>query len=215
MAALGLLAVVPSCTSEAPPTGAAVSNRDSAAMMVTYGVSKMISDSGVMKYKIIAEEWRVFDRTKPPRQEFPKGIFLQRYDEHFNPDLFITADTAYCYNQSLWELRGRVYVRNKTTGTTFRTELLFWDTQKHTIYSNRYMHIVTPDRELEGDSFTSNEQMTRYDIKQSRGYVPMPGEGTQPADTAAPTRQAPSAADTVRGPIGEVSAHRGEQPHFK
>ena len=117
-------------------------NRDSAAVMTTYGVSKMISDSGVMRYKIVAEEWRVFDKTQPPRQEFPKGIFLQRYDEHFNPDLFITADTAFCYNQNLWELRGRVYVRNKATGTTFRTEKLFWDMQRHSIYSDKYMHIV-------------------------------------------------------------------------
>lgn len=195
---MALPAAVTSCTDEAPPTGAAVGNRDSAAVMTTYGVSKMISDSGVMRYKIVAEEWRVFDKTRPPRQEFPKGIFLQRYDEHFNPDLFITADTAFCYNQNLWELRGRVYVRNKATGTTFRTEKLFWDMQRHSIYSDKYMHIVTPDRELEGDAFVSNEQMTRYEIKQSRGYVPMPADNTPAADTAAAPQPtpAPGAAST-------------------
>ena len=81
------------------------------------GISKLISDSGVVRYKIMTEEWRVFDRTHPPRNEFLKGVFLQRYDAKFNVDLYITADTAYWYDQKLWELRGRVRVRNLQDGT--------------------------------------------------------------------------------------------------
>ncbi len=164
------------CGNDAPPTGAAVVQRDSLPVMVTYGVSKLISDSGVVKYKIIAEEWRVFDKTDPPRQEFPKGLFLQRFNKDFQVDLYITADTAYCYNQNLWELRGRIFVNNFANGTTFRTEELFWNMARHEIYSNKYMHIITPDRDLEGDWFRSNEAMTQYHIKQSRGFMPMPTE---------------------------------------
>lgn len=43
--------------------GARVVNRDSLPVMTTRGVSKLITDSGVVRYKIIAEEWRVYDRT--------------------------------------------------------------------------------------------------------------------------------------------------------
>ncbi len=82
------------CGNDAPPTGAAITDRDSMPVMVTHGVSKLISDSGVVRYKVIAEEWRVFDKTNPQRQEFPKGLFLLRYDKRFNVDLYITADTA-------------------------------------------------------------------------------------------------------------------------
>lgn len=183
------------CSNEAPPVGAAVRLRDSLPVMVTHGVSKMISDSGIMKYKIVAEEWRVFDRTRPQRQEFPKGIFLERFDKHFQVDLYITADTAFCYNQNLWELRGRVFINNMGTGTTFRTEKLFWDMDKHQFYSDRYMHVVTPDRELEGDAFVSNEQMTRYDVRQSSGFIPMPDNSTQAPDSAAQARTAPQRTD--------------------
>lgn len=185
-----------SCGSDPPPMGAALKNRDSTAVMVTRGVSKLISDSGYVRYKIVAEEWQVYDKTRPPRQVFPKGIFLERYDDYFRVNLYITADTAYCYNQNLWELRGRVFIKNMENGTTFSTEELFWDMGRHQLYSNKYMHIVTPDREIEGNWFVSNERMTEYHIKQTSGYMPMPHEETE---TAAPTDTA-AAADTTAAP---------------
>ncbi len=181
------------CGSDAPPMVDAVENRDSMPVMRTYGVSKLISDSGVVKYKIVAEEWFVYDKTTPPRQDFLKGIFLEQYDENFRPMLFITADTAYCYSQNLWELRGRVYVKNKENGTTFTTEELFWDMREHSIYSNTRMHIITPDREIEGNRFVSNERMTKYHVWQGRGFMPVPGESEPAADdSVVVVRSAPS-----------------------
>ena len=175
------------CDNGAPPSGSAVRNRDSLPVMVTYGVSKLISDSGVVRYKIISEEWLVFDRTHPPRQEFRKGVLLQRYDDRLNVDLYITADTAYWYNQNLWELRGRVRVRNLSDRVTYTSEQLYWDNETHEFYSNVPMHIVTPDRDLRGDRFRSDERLTRYEVKRTRGFIPMPGSfanSSAPADTA-------------------------------
>lgn len=192
---LALLMSLAGCGNEAPPMGQAVTGRDSLPVMVTRGVSKLISDSGVVRYKIVAEEWHVFDKTLPPRQVFPKGIFLERYDENFRVNLHITADTAYCYNQNLWELRGRVFIENEENGTTFSTELLYWNMGEHRLYSDRHMHIVTPDRDLEGDWFVSNEQMTKYEIRRSKGFMPVPGDGIKasPAvgDDSLPPRDAP------------------------
>ena len=188
---LGLFALSLSfsaCDNGAPPSGSAVRNRDSLPMMITYGVSKLISDSGVVRYKIVSEEWFVFDRTHPPRQEFRKGVLLQRYDDRLNVDLYITADTAYWYNQSLWELRGRVRVRNLTDRVTYTGEQLYWDNEAHEFYSHVPMHIVTPDRDLRGDRFRSDERLTRYEVKRTRGFIPMPSsfsDSSTPADTAA------------------------------
>ncbi len=160
--------------------------------MVTKGVSKLISDSGVIRYKIVAEEWAVYDQTNPPRQVFPKGIFLERFNEKFKVDLSVTADTAYCYNQNLWELRGRVFVRN-IKNETFATEELFWDMQKHEIYSFKHMHIVTPDEELEGNSFRSNEQMTDYVVSWASGMMPLPRETPNDTTDTLPPRERPMA----------------------
>lgn len=170
----GLLTLPWACSGEAPPEGSAVRQRDSLPVMVSFGVSKLISDSGYVRYKIIAEEWRVFDRTLPPRQEFTKGIFLERYDNQHNIDLYLTADTAYWYNQSLWKLRGRVRVRNIQNGTLYRSQELYWDMDRHEFYSNVPMHITTPDRDIQGDRFRSDEQLMRYEVMRSRGFIPMP-----------------------------------------
>ncbi len=192
-----------SCGSEPPPMGEAIKERDSMAVMVTHGVSKLISDSGYVRYKIVAEEWLVYDKTKPPRQEFPKGIFLERYDDYFRVNLYITADTAYCYNQNLWELRGRVFIKNMENGTTFSTEELFWDMGKHQLYSNKYMHIVTPDRELEGNWFVSNERMTEYHIKQTSGFMPMPKDDGPAAPAGEATDSMPRTAAPPQRPVQE------------
>ncbi len=181
-----------SCSDEAPPVAAAVGVRDSLPVMVTRGVSKLISDSGIIRYKIVAEEWQVYDLTKPPRQVFPKGLFLERFDEKFNVDLYVTADTAYCYDQNLWELRGRVFVRN-IKGNTFSTEELFWDMGKHEIYSHQYIRIVTPEDELEGNSFRSNEPKTDSVANLSRGYIPVPLSSPAAATDSAPPRERPAA----------------------
>lgn len=170
-----LSGIMAGCGNDAPPMGAAVQNRDSLPMMVTHGVSKLISDSGVVKYKVVAEEWQYFDKTTPTRQVFPKGVFLERYDKTFKVDMYLTADTAYCYDENLWELRGRVFVCDREKGITYRSEELFWDTQKHRMYSRKYMHIVTPDKDLEGDWFEANDQLTYYHVRQTAGFIPMPG----------------------------------------
>ena len=139
------------------------------AVMETYGVSKVISDSGVMRYKVIAEEWRVFDKTKPARQEFRKGLFLERYDNNFHVDLYMTADTAFCYDQNLWELRGRVFIKNMEKGITVSTQKLYWDMGRHEIFSDVFTHLITPDRDIKGNWFRSNESMTEFHIKQTSG----------------------------------------------
>lgn len=181
------------CSNEAPPEGTAVGLRDSVPVMVSYGVSKLISDSGYVRYKIITEEWKVYDRTRPPRQEFTKGVFLERYDNQHNIDLYLTADTAYWYNQSLWKLRGRVRVCNLENGTLYRSQELFWDMDKHEFYSYVPMRITTPDRDIQGDRFRSDEQLTRYEVMRSRGFIPMPkGMSESPSPSPSESTATPS-----------------------
>lgn len=183
--ALGITMGVASCSKDAPPEGAAVKNREQLPVMVSRGVSKMISDSGITRYKIITEEWAVYDKTKPPRQEFKKGILILRYGANNTVDMHITADTAYWYDQNLWELRGRVCLDNESSHTTYHSEQLYWDMNTHEFYSHVWMKVVTPDREVEGSRFRANEQMTKYEVYDDKGRVPMPKKtDTPPAEPA-------------------------------
>lgn len=203
---LSLLAIVivplfTACEGKHAPEAAAVNRRDSTAVMVTRGVSKLISDSGLIRYKIVAEEWRVYDLTNPPRQVFPKGLLLEKFNPKFHIQMYITADTAYWYDQNLWELRGRVVVWNEN-GNIFRSNLLFWDMRRHEFYSYLHSRLRTPDREVEGESFRSNEQMTRYEVNTTSAVFPMPEE-EQPLSADSDSITLPPPAAAVPEPVSE------------
>ena len=210
------------CSDGQPPSANAIRQRDSASVMTTYGVSKLISDSGLIRNKVVAEEWRIYDRTNPPRHSFPKGLLLERFDQKFHIEMYVTADTAYWYNQNLWELRGRVKVWNMD-GTIFNSELLYWDMRTHEFYSNVYSHLKTPDKEVEGTSFRSDEQMRHYIINNSRAVFPIPSEANDETTDSIKTAEQneapePSAVIPPRSPqraTGPPSTNLPPGGHFK
>ena len=161
--------MIVSCEEAVEHTAPAIYDRDSVALMISYGVNMLISDSGVMKYRIVTEEWEINQNRNPSRWIFRNGLFLEEFDKNFHVEAYLQADTAYYYDvKRLWELRGRVSVRTKD-GLRFNSEELFWDQNSHELYSNKFSRIVTPTRELEGTHFLSNEQLTHYTITNSKG----------------------------------------------
>ncbi|MBR4187448.1 MAG: LPS export ABC transporter periplasmic protein LptC [Bacteroidaceae bacterium] len=161
------------CSGEVEHLADPIAPEDSLLFMHSTGVNTFISDSGVMRYHLVVEEWDIYNGVpgEQPTWKFMKGMLMERLDEKFHVDLFVQSDTAYLHKQELWELRGRVVVRN-VNGDVFRTEELFWDLNAHEMWNNQYIHITTPERELEGTEFHSNEQMTRYYVLNSEGSFP-------------------------------------------
>lgn len=161
------------CSETHEHTAPAINPEDSVSMMTSYGVNTLISDSGVIKYRIVAERWDVNTMRQPSRWEFMKGIFFEQFDERFHVVAYIQADTAWYYDQKrLWKLRGRVNIRN-TEGLIYTSEELYWDGLSHEFYSNVYSRLVTPERTIEGTNFRSDEQMTHYHVSNSIGsFVP-------------------------------------------
>ena len=185
-----------SCGEEREHTAAAIYDRDSVPMMTTYGVNTLISDSGVIKYRIVTERWDVNTIKNPSRWDFMKGIFLEQFDDKFHVEGYIQADTAWYYDQKrLWHLRGRVRVRN-VNGLIYTSEELFWDGIRHELYSNVFSRVVTPERTMQGTYFRSDERMTHYFVSNSKGsFMPedMMGDDnkqTNPADTTQPAMPA-------------------------
>ena len=168
-----MLIFVSSCSDRDKNLVDAINDQDTIATLSSQGISTLISDSGVIRYKLVTEQWDIFTETHPSRWEFMKGLFIEKFDEQLHVDASIQADTAYYYDQEkLWELRGRVFVRNQE-GATFKTEELFWDSGKHEIYSHKYIKVNAPDKSLEGTEFRSNESMTEYLVLNSAGHFPM------------------------------------------
>lgn len=183
-----------SCEGQKEHTAPAVHDRDSASMMISYGVNTLISDSGVIKYRIVTERWEVNTVRNPSRWIFEKGLFFEQFDEKFHVQSYIQCDTAYYYDQKkLWELRSRVSILTKD-GLRFTSQQLFWDQASHELYSNVPSRLVTPDRTLEGTYFRSDERMTRYFVSNSRGSF-------EKTDIAGKGDTITSAPDTVKAAI--------------
>ena len=181
-----------SCDNDDKTVGPDIGVRDSLPVLKSIGVSTLISDSGIIRYKMIAEEWFIYDKKLPQYWAFEKGLFIERFNESYQVDAFISCDTAYFYNQEeLWELHGRVFVKNMK-GETFKTSLLFWDQRAHRIYSSAYMEIDGETRKLSGYNFSSNEQMTDYIIHSSKGLFPLEDNDPAPQPDPALMMQADS-----------------------
>jgi LPS export ABC transporter protein LptC len=161
--------ILSGCNDVQEHTAPAIRDRDSASVMTSYGVNTLISDSGVIKYKIITERWDVNTIKNPSRWTFEKGVFFEQFDEKFHVQAYIQADTAWYFDQQkLWHLRGRVKIRN-INGLLYESEELYWDGVRHELYSNVFSKVTTPERSMEGTYFLSDERMTHYTVSNSKG----------------------------------------------
>lgn len=79
-----MLLLFSSCSGRKKEMGAAITERDSLPVMDTKGVTTLISDSGITRYRVNTAEWLIYDRKKPPYWAFEKGIYLEKFDSLFH-----------------------------------------------------------------------------------------------------------------------------------
>ena len=190
-----------SCSEEREHTAPAIHDRDSVPVMTTYGVNTLISDSGVIKYRIVTERWEINENRKPSRWTFNKGILLTQFDLKKHVVGYIQCDSAVYFDKDRrWELRGRVRILT-AQGLTFYSNELYWDERNHEMWSYSYSHLKTPDKELQGNWFRSDEQMTNYEIRQTKGWgIFSKEEFMSPADSPF-TPIDTTRVDSMKGPV--------------
>lgn len=131
------------------------------------------SDSARIKYKVITPEVLKFDKEKESYQEFPKGIYVISYE--VDGKEMGTVESKYAKNleeEMLWELRDQVVVISGEK--KLETELLFWDTKKGIIYTDRYVRLTDRGRGnvIEGNNgLVSDQELNNPVIKNTSGEV--------------------------------------------
>lgn len=171
-----MFVLFPSCTGKNKNLADAISENDTLPSMTSRGVTTLISDSGITRYKIVTEEWIIYDKKEPPYWAFEKGVYLEKFDSLFHKDASIQADTAYYYEKKkLWELKGNVEVLSQN-GDKFNTELLFWNEKEKRIYSDKFIRIEQEDKILTGNGFESNQELTEYQISDNTGIFTIKDE---------------------------------------
>ncbi len=168
---IGLL-VFASCKEEHKDVISVTIDNEMVPTMVTKDVETLISDSGIMRYRIIAPLWFVFEESKEPKWIFPDGLILQKYDDFNNIDATVECDSAtYLSKQRLWQLDGYVSMMN-IDKDKFLTEQLFWNQETRRVYSDSFIHIERQDRIIEGYGFDSNDRLTEYTVNNPTGIFP-------------------------------------------
>lgn len=154
-----------SCDSDKKEYVDAPFDKNSSPSMQDDSVTVFISDSGIIRYKMVTDVWVSFDRSSDPFWHFPEGIYVEQFDTVFQKEATLEADTAWnFYRKKLWKLKGNVFMKNKK-GETFKTDEVYWDEFSQKIYSDKYVEIYKPDElTLKGYGFESNMNMTKYRI---------------------------------------------------
>ncbi len=178
--------------------------------MLTRNVETLISDSGVTRFRIVTPIWYVYDEAEEPYWRFPEGLKLDKYDLFFRKEASVEADSAiYFKNKQIWRLDGHVNITN-VMNEKFLTNQLFWDQRQHKLYSDSFIHIERPDKVLEGYGFDSNEQLTRYSIRNVSGIFPansfQPGSGGSRQATPEPASASASALEPASASANAATA---------
>lgn len=162
--------------------------------MKTFEVETLVSDSGIIRYKITAPSWLVFEEAKEPRWTFGQGLQLEKYDNNHAVDATFECDSAiYLSQRRLWEFIGYVNMTNMAK-EHFETEHLFWDQRDRKVYTDSFIHIEKSDRIIEGYGFVSNESMSDYSVNRVSGIFPV---SDMRRDTTATDTVSPLPADSV------------------
>ena len=162
-----------SCYNKDKQLGPAVTNRDSTSLVTTRGVDMFISENGVIRYHVIAEEWMYFDKMNPPIYSLEKGVLLEILDSLMQVESMIEADTAYyMINDEEWHLRHNVHAQN-IENEEFDTPELFVNNRSRKMYSDSLIHIKQDRQIIVGHGFESNTSLTEYTIRKTEGVFPV------------------------------------------
>jgi len=166
------------CSKEVHLKADAIDDRATMPILDAGGVSTLISDSGVTRYRINAGRWQVYDKAEPSYWEFIEGVYLEKFNEALQVEASIRSDYAkYLDQQGLWELRGNVHALNEE-GEEFDTPQLFWNQHTEQIFSDSVISIRRATSTIVGVGFQSNQTMTEYTILKPTGYFPIEEDET-------------------------------------
>lgn len=202
-----LAALLWSCSDDERPYRKGRIDAEHTPTMTTLRANTTISDSGFLRYRILAPTWLMFENASEPRWTFPDGMHMERYDNHGRVNATIDCDSAtYFTSTQTWRLDGAVDIAS-TDGQRFLTQQLWWNRLDRQVYSDSFIHIERPDRVIEGFGFKSNDRMTDYLVISPSGIFPASqfnpggGDADYPAAGAAVPGMPAQAAAPLPPPI--------------
>lgn len=158
-----------SCEND-PAEVARVTQHDNEPVESIKGLQTIYSDSGIVKVKVDAEEMKKILHPAPVT-ELPKGMHIQFFDDHLQPESALSARYAIHYeNERKWLAKKDVVVVNRK-GEKLNTEKLIWDERKELLSSDEHVKITTAEEVIFGNGFEANQDFSHYKILNVTGII--------------------------------------------
>lgn len=136
---------------------------------ISYNFSVNFLDSNKKKAYLEAYRARIYDKEK-----------ITKLDSNVNVDFYskengkkvsnLIADSVLIDDKTQnMTAMGNVVVVSDTNKTTIKTTLLKWNDETRKLTSDKYVKIVSPEQEIEGIGFESDEQLKNYTIYKVKG----------------------------------------------
>lgn len=168
-----VILVLQSCSPSVENTATLGMERDSAAVMKTYNVTTLVSDSGITRFRVATPEWLVFDKKAKPTWEFPQGLHLEQFDENLEIHSEVDAKKAIYYTElEQWILSDSVYAVN-VEGERFESEVLYVHQKEDRIFTDKFVKITQEDKIITGIGMESNQRLTKYRVLKPQGIIPL------------------------------------------
>lgn len=153
-----------SCKNDIREVNKVAENEEVKPEMTGENMVMIYSDSAKIKYKVITPEYLKVTRGKEKYEEFPRGIHVISYDVDEQEMGSIRSKYAKkLEDEMLWEARNEVVIVN-AEGKKLETELLFWDTKKGIIYSDRYVRLTSEGQIIEGNNGFQSDQNLEHPV---------------------------------------------------
>ena len=136
-------------------------------------VKIIYSDSAEVKVRITADSMVRFGDKANPRDEFPKGIYVEFLSKSGRPTSWLEAEKAVRYEkEKKFIAKKNVKFYNRKNETLLTTELT-WDERASLLYTNKYVSILQPERgdTTYGFGFSSNEEFNIFEIKKRTSSI--------------------------------------------
>ncbi|MEX1238703.1 MAG: LPS export ABC transporter periplasmic protein LptC [Cyclobacteriaceae bacterium] len=136
-------------------------------MRIGENVELYYTEDNQVKVKMIAAvvyEFETGDR------EFPKGLYLEFFDENGKLESTLRANEAYYFKkENQWRGRGKVEVKNLEKNELLNTEELFWKPAEEKIFTDKFVTIRQQADVIYGQGLEARQDMSDYVIKKPEG----------------------------------------------
>lgn len=129
------------------------------------------TDSGRIQIILKSPVMERYSNAAEPYNEFPEGVEVIFYDGQTEQVASLSSKYAKYYEEKkMWELKYDVRARNENS-ELLETELLFWEEEKESVYTDRFVRITGEDRIVSGTGFESDTRFSVWEIRNGNAII--------------------------------------------